>query len=353
MKKRILNIFTVIMLLFIITSCSVNLSTDGVLGSEHKELRIHFIDVGQADCILIELPTDEEVLIDAGNREDAGVIMKYLNELDIEDIEYFILTHPHEDHIGSAPDVLSNYDVDKIYMPDVSADSQIYKKTILAIQNEDAELIKAKAGTSIIDSGNLSFEVLAPNSMWYSETNEYSLVTRLVYGDTSFLFTGDAESVSELEMVKAGYEINSDLLKVGHHGGETSTSQVFLDAVTPKYAVISVGKGNSYGHPHNKTLSRLNAIDANVYRTDELGSITVSSDGSHIKIDETAKPYIPQPSEEKNANKTKYIGNINSLKFHYPDCSSVSNMKDTNKKLFKNRADAINQGFEPCSICKP
>lgn len=347
MKKRILSIFTVIMLLLVSSSCSINAGTDAVIESEAEELRIHFIDVGQADCILIELPTNEEVLIDAGNREDAEVIINYLDELEIDDIEYFILTHPHEDHIGSAPDVLSNYDVNKIYMPDVSADSQIYKETIQAIQSEDAELIKAKAGTSIIDSDNLSFDVLAPNSMWYSETNEYSLVTRLVYKDTSFLFTGDAESVSELEMVKAGYEIDSDLLKVGHHGGETSTSQIFLDAVTPKYAVISAGKDNTYGHPHKKTLNRLNAIGASIYRTDELGTITASSDGSQIKIDKSSF------SEEKNINKTNYIGNINSMKFHYPDCSSVSNMKDTNKKLFKNRTDAINQGFAPCSICKP
>jgi len=322
-------------------------STDATIESGHEELRIHFIDVGQADCILIELPTDEEVLIDSGNREDSGVIINYLDELGIEDIEYFILTHPHEDHIGSAPDVLNNYDVDKIYMPDVSADSQIYKNTIQAIHNENTELIKAKAGTSIIDSSNLSFDVLAPNSMWYSETNEYSLVTRLVYKDTSFLFTGDAESVSELEMVKAGYEIDSDLLKVGHHGGETSSSQIFLDAVTPKYAVISVGKDNPYGHPHKKTLNRLNAMGASVYRTDELSTITALSDGSQIKIDKA------EFSEEKNINKTNYIGNINSMKFHYLDCSSVINMKDTNKKLFRNRADAVKQGFIPCSICKP
>lgn len=341
------------MLLFMSTSCSVNVSTDAAKESEHEELRVHFIDVGQADCILIELPTDEEVLIDAGNREDAEVILNYLDELDIEDIEYFILTHPHEDHIGSAPDVLNNYAVDKIYMPDVPADSQIFKDTIQAIQNEDAELIKSKAGTSIIDSENLSIEVLAPNSMWYSEMNEYSLVTRLVYGSTSFLFTGDAESVSELEMIKAGYEIDSDLLKVGHHGGETSTSQLFLNVVTPKYAVISVGKDNSYGHPHYEALNRLDAAGADVYRTDEMGSIIASSNGLQIKINKAAAQYVTEPSEEETANQAKYIGNINSMKFHYPDCTSVRSMKDINKRFLKNRADAIKQGFDPCSICKP
>lgn len=346
MRKFIFNIFATLMLLFLPASCSLNPVTDAVSESVHEELKIHFIDVGQADCILIELPANEEVLIDAGNREDAEYITNYLDSLGIETIEYFILTHPHEDHIGSATAILSNYEVDKIYMPDVSADSKIYKDTINAIREEGAELINAKAGTSIIASDDLSFDVLAPNSMWYSELNEYSLVTRLVYKDTSFLFTGDAESVSELEMVKAGYEIDSDLLKVGHHGGETSSSQVFLDEVTPEYAVISAGKDNPYGHPHKKTLSRLNAIGAEIYRTDELGTITASSDGTKIKIDKAGY-------EETTINKSKYIGNINSMKFHYSDCSSVSSMKDRNKRFFKDRKDAVSQGFVPCSICKP
>lgn len=331
------------------------IQTVTVTKSPLEILKIHFIDVGQADCILIELPNNEEILIDAGNKGDSKTIINYIKSLGIDDIEYFILTHYHEDHIGSAPNILDEFDVLRIYMPDTTTDTQIYKETIQAIEKENAEVIKAKGGTSIIDTANLDFEVLAPNSMWYSEMNEFSLVTKLVYGDTSFLFTGDAESVSELEMVRAGYDLDIDLLKVGHHGGETSTSQIFLEATTPEYAIISVGTGNSYGHPHERTLSRLNNIGAKIYRTDEQGTIIATSDGYNITIDKSSSVYVPVKSEPmKNEPATgSYIGNKNTLKFHYPSCSSVNSMNESNKVMLESRAEAINKGYVPCKTCNP
>ena len=232
-------------------------------------------------------------------------------------------------------------------MPDVSQDSQIYRDTISAVENGESELIKAKEGTSIIDSEDISFYVLAPNSMWYSETNEYSLVTRLTYKDTSFLFTGDAESVSEKEIINSGNDIDSNLLKVGHHGGSTSTSQNFLNEVSPEYAVISAGRDNPYGHPSDKVLKRLNNSGAQIFRTDQIGSITAISDGNNIKIGKS------KISESSSIANIKYIGNTNSMKFHYPGCSSVKDMKEKNKIFFKIRDKAIKQGFIPCSICNP
>lgn len=334
--------------------------TASTLNNELELLKIHFIDVGQADCILIELPTNEEILIDAGNKGDNKTIINYIKNQGIDDIEYFILTHFHEDHIGSAPDILREFDVDKIYIPDTTTNTQIYKDTIQAIEKENAEVIKAKGGTSIIDTANLDFEVLAPNSMWYSEMNEFSLVTKLVYGDTSFLFTGDAESVSELEMVRAGYDLDVDLLKVGHHGGETSTSKIFLDVVTPEYSIISVGEGNNYGHPNDKTLNRLSATGSKIYRTDELGTIIVKSDGLNITIDKISTAYSPGQIKEEPTiiapsenNNTSYIGNSNSLKFHYQSCSSVKSISVQNKVFFNSRVEAINQGYLPCKICNP
>ncbi|WP_313413120.1 stalk domain-containing protein [Sedimentibacter sp.] len=328
-----------------------------VAKSKSEVLKVHFIDVGQADCILIELPNGEEVLIDAGNKGDSNTIINYINNLGIDDIEYFILTHFHEDHIGSAPNILDEFDILKIYIPDTTTDTQIYKETIQAIERENAEVIKAKGGTNIIDTDLLDFDILAPNSMWYSEMNEFSIVTKLVYGDTSFLFTGDAESVSELEMVRVGFDLDVDLLKVGHHGGETSTSQIFLDAVAPKYAVISVGEGNTYGHPHDKALSRLTAAGAKIYRTDEQGTIIATTDSSTITIDKAATTYVPvkeEPIKTDPVNTTgSYIGNSNSLKFHYPTCSSVSTMTDSNKVYFDSREEAINKGYEPCGRCNP
>lgn len=252
--------------------------------SSNNDLKIHFIDVGQADSILIELPNEEEVLIDAGNNGDEDTIINYLRNLNIDDIEYLVLTHPHEDHIGGAADVIEAFDIGKVYMPDKSTSSKTYADTINAIKEKNIEMIKAEGGLGIINEYNLKYEVLAPNSMFYSELNEYSLVTKLTYENTSYLFTGDAESVSELEMMRAGYDLDVDLLKVGHHGGRTSSSRDFLNIATPEYAIISSGSGNKYGHPHQETLDRLSNIGAKIYRTDEQGTIVAASDGNKITI---------------------------------------------------------------------
>ncbi len=379
MKKKLLSYILILILILSSVACAAPENTAQIAtivtdtepkdiepndielkGTELDEAMIHFIDVGQADCILIDLPGDNEILIDAGNRDDADTIINYIDSLGIDDIEHFILTHFHEDHIGSAPDVLEEFDVEKVYIPGTTADTKIYRDTMESIEEENAELIKAKAGTSVIDTDNIDFEVLAPSSMWYSEMNEFSLVAKLVYGDTSFMFTGDAESVSELEMVRAGYDLDVDLLKVGHHGGETSTSQVFLDEVTPEYAIISVGEGNTYGHPHDKALNRLIAAGAKIYRTDEQGSIVAKSDGSNITIDKAATTNIPEPAKEEPINTTptanenaSYIGNSNSHKFHSPSCSSVEDMNENNKVLFNSREEAISAGYDPCGRCKP
>jgi len=336
-----------------------------------EDLKIHFIDVGQADSILIDLPGDNEFLIDAGNKGDADTIINYVKNQKIDDIECLILTHFHEDHIGAAPDIINKLKIEKAYMPDTTADTDIYKDTIQAIQDNNITAVKAKGGLNIINNQGLKLDVLAPNSMWYSEMNEYSLVTKLVYGDTSFLFTGDAESVSELEMIRAGYDLHCDLLKVGHHGGETSTSQIFLDEIAPKYAIISVGTDNTYGHPHQATLNRLLNIGAKIYRTDEQGTIIATSDGTNITIDKAAstvntapavEPVVTTPtiptqinnnSSTATAENAKYIGNSDSLKFHKPGCSSAESMSEENKVYFLNREDAISQGYVPCGRCKP
>jgi len=336
-------------------SCSINAETptnesESVYFNQDKELTIHFIDVGQADSTFIELPNGEEILIDTGNTGDAETIINYLESLNTDTIEYLILTHPHEDHIGSAKKIIESFHIGKIYVPDVSADTTLYKNTMAAIESNNIPVVKVKAGLNIIDELNLQFEVLAPQSMYYSEMNEYSIVTKLDYLDTSFLFTGDAESVSELEMIRSGYDLDSDLLKVGHHGGRTSSSKDFIQAVTPEYSIISSGKDNPYGHPHKETLGRLSSVGSKIYRTDELGTIIAISDGQNISI-------INAPPVATNhyttGNEVQYIGNKNSLVFHKPDCSSVDDMKESNKMFFQKRQDAINQGYAPCGRCNP
>lgn len=374
-KRNILILFLALMT-YVLASCGVNAeqvsntSQDTSNTSDNNSgLIVYFLDVGQADCTLIQLPNGEEVLIDAGNYGDGSYIKNYLENLNVDDIEYFILTHPHEDHIGSAREIINNFTVKKIYMPDVLASSNLYESTMLAIENKDIETIFAKPGLIIIDSPGLKLELLSPKSMYYSELNEYSAVARLEYDNTSFLFTGDAESVSELEMLGGGFNLDSDVLKVGHHGGRTSSSIDFLKAVTPEYSIISCGEDNSYGHPHIETLNRLSDIGSEIYRTDELGTIVAVSNGKDISItsDEVMEiplapleilntPPVPDSSEVKETpaiSETNYVGNKNSLVFHKTDCSSVADMKESNKVFFTIRQNAVYQGYTPCGRCNP
>lgn len=374
-KRNILILFLALMT-YVLASCGVNAeqvsntSQDTSNTSDNNSgLIVYFLDVGQADCTLIQLPNGEEVLIDAGNYGDGSYIKNYLENLNVDDIEYFILTHPHEDHIGSAREIINNFTVKKIYMPDVLASSNLYESTMLAIENKDIETIFAKPGLIIIDSPGLKLELLSPKSMYYSELNEYSAVARLEYDNTSFLFTGDAESVSELEMLGGGFNLDSDVLKVGHHGGRTSSSIDFLKAVTPEYSIISCGEDNSYGHPHIETLNRLSDIGSDIYRTDELGTIVAVSNGKDISItsDEVMEiplapleilntPPVPDSSDVKETpaiSETNYVGNKNSLVFHKTDCSSVADMKESNKVFFTIRQNAVYQGYTPCGRCNP
>ncbi|MEL7606751.1 MAG: MBL fold metallo-hydrolase [Sedimentibacter saalensis] len=374
-KRNILILFLALMT-YVLASCGVNAEQVSNTSQEtsntsdkNSGLIVYFLDVGQADCTLIQLPNGEEVLIDAGNYGDGSYIKNYLENLNVDDIEYFILTHPHEDHIGSAKEIINNFTVKKIYMPDVLASSNLYESTMLAIENKDIETIFAKPGLKIIDSPGLKLELLSPKSMYYSELNEYSAVARLEYDNTSFLFTGDAESVSELEMLGGGFNLDSDVLKVGHHGGRTSSSIDFLKAVTPEYSIISCGEDNSYGHPHIETLNRLSDIGSDIYRTDELGTIVAVSNGKDISItsDEVMEiplapleilntPPVPDSSDVKETpaiSETNYVGNKNSLVFHKTDCSSVADMKESNKVFFTIRQNAVDQGYTPCGRCNP
>lgn len=355
MKKRLKVLFFTLLLAILTTSCLINISNDNnhpVAVNLQDELKVHFIDVGQADCIFIELPNNEEVLIDAGNTGDAETIINYIENLNIDDIEYFIITHPHEDHMGSAAEIINNISIEKVYVPDITADTKFYRNTMAAVENNDVILIKAKAGLTILETPEISFKVLAPSSMYYSEMNEYSLVTKLIYNDSSFLFTGDAESVSELEMIRKGYDLDSDLLKVGHHGGRTSSSMDFLNAVTPEYAVIPSEKDNSYGHPHKETLQRLTTIGSKIYRMDELSTIVATSDGKNITLSNPSESLL-QKSAETDSQKIQYIGNKNTRKFHISSCSSIKDMKKSNQITFYIKQDALKEGYEPCSICKP
>lgn len=251
-------------------------------------LVIHFIDVGQADSIFIQLPNSQTMLIDGGNNGDGSLIINYIKGLKKTNnkIDYLIGTHPHEDHIGGLDDIINEFDIGRVYLPRVNHNSKTFEDLILAIRDNGLKISAARAGQTIFDDDNINLQavILSPGRDSYDELNNYSVVVRLVYGDTAYLFTGDAEGLVENELLNQQLNLKANILKVAHHGSSSSTGESFLKAVAPQYAVISVGKDNSYGHPSQLIIDRLQRDNIKVYRTDKQGTIIASSDGNKIEF---------------------------------------------------------------------
>jgi len=245
------------------------------------DLVVHFIDVGQADCIFIELPGSQMMLIDGGNRSGTKKIMNYLKSRNVEKLDFLVVTHPHEDHIGALPEVIKTFDIGEVYIPKVSHNTQIFERVLTSVKNKGLEISTAKAGVTILSTPELTIEIVAPVRESYKAINDYSTIVRLTYKEVSFLFTGDVEVLSENDVTA---DVRADVLKVAHHGSSTSSSAAFLQKVAPTIAVIFVGDGNSYGHPSDTILSRLDSLGATIYRTDESGTIIVSTNGSDIEV---------------------------------------------------------------------
>ena len=245
-------------------------------------MKVSFIDVGQGDSILVQLPDGQNLLVDAGTRDTGIKVIKYLKKAGIKKIDYLVATHPHEDHIGGMAAVIRAFDVGGIYMPKTSHTTKTYIELLETIQSKGLKITAAEAGIKIVETAELSVLVLAPNSAAYEDLNNYSAVIKLTYGKLGFLLTGDALTQSEKEMLAKGTDLKAAVLKVGHHGSYSSTSQGFLDAVNPKYAVISVGAENDYGYPHDAALRRLSGIQ--LYRTDLDGNVVFTTDGTGLQV---------------------------------------------------------------------
>ncbi|MCM1284601.1 MAG: MBL fold metallo-hydrolase [Acetobacter sp.] len=240
---------------------------------------VHYLDVGQGDSEFIEFPTGKCMLIDASISEYGSDIEDYIENLGYDRIDYLVATHPHADHIGGMEEIVESFDIGEIYMPRAVTTTKTYLDLLETVSEKNLTISTAKAGKVITDD-NINIEFLAPVNDGYEDLNNFSAVLKITYNKSSFLFTGDAEELSEDEMLASSYsKLNSDVLKVGHHGSRYSSSTEFLQAVSPVYSVISCGKNNSYGHPHKEAISRLNAVNSEIYRTDELGTITIFTAG--------------------------------------------------------------------------
>lgn len=279
MKKKFIDYFLYIAIFIFSLSLFINFSTKS-RGSNKDEMVVHFIDVGQGDSILIQV-NNYNLLIDSGPFEANKKIKNYLNNLDINKIDYLIATHPHEDHIGNMSYIINNYNVINFFAPKVTTTSTSFEKLIDALQINNLKIKSLKANNSSINLGKYTtVEVLSPHLDYYENLNNYSPIIKISYKNTSFLFTGDAEELIEQEVLSNNYNLKSDILKVGHHGSSTSTSKDFYESINPSISIITVGN-NSYGHPTNKTLNQIKT--SKVYRTDEDGDIVIISDGNSFK----------------------------------------------------------------------
>lgn len=333
---------------------------------------IHFIDVGQADAALVECD-GHYMLIDGGNKEDSDLIYSVLKKAAVPKLDIIVGTHAHEDHIGGLPGALNYTTADLVLSSVTSYNSKAFKNFKKYADKNGGGLVVPKAGDTY-SLGSSDVKIIGVNEA--DGTNNSSIVLKITYGKTEYLFTGDAEREAEQAILNRDEDISANVLKVGHHGSDTSTSYVWLREIMPEYAIISVGKGNSYNHPTDEVLSRLRDADVQTYRTDLNGDIFLTSDGKTISItsDKTAskdeifkagevvtekvtqattQPVVTEKADN-NAAGQNYVLNTNTKKFHYPSCSSVKQMKDKNREDYTGtRDELIDMGYSPCGICHP
>lgn len=343
MKKRWLGLLLALSLL--LSGCVIQISVPQE-ASSGDGLTIHFIDVGQADCALLECD-GEYMLIDGGNRDDSQLVVSYLEQQGVEKLRAVVCTHAHEDHVGGLPSVLAVYPTEAVYAPTNTYASKIFDSFLYYTDQQRLAVTIPTPGDELT-LGEATLTVLGPVKS-YPDPNNTSIVLKVVYRNTAFLFTGDMETQAETDMLdywEGKLDFGCDVLKVGHHGSNTSTSYRLLHEVSPAHAVISVGKDNDYGHPHKEPLSRLKQAGVVVLRTDQLGHVIAQSDGETVSFrweNQNAQPEDVVPAD------SRFIGNKNSKKFHAPGCTNLPTEK--NQVIFDSYQDAIDAGFSPCGSC--
>lgn len=364
-KKRrmgywLLSMFLIAAAFFLPETGQIHVTAAGNAG-----LKVHFLDVGQGDCTLIE-SGGQAMLIDAGNNDKGTYVQNYIQKQGIEKLDYVIGTHPDADHIGGLDVVLTKFDCKTVIMPERENKTKTYDDVVQVIKQKRLERTAPKAGKEYT-LGDARFTITAPVQENYGDNNnDYSVGILLQYGEKRFLLTGDAEETSEMDMVESGMDLHADVYKAAHHGSRSASTEKFMNAVNPEYAIISCGEGNSYGHPHSEVLNRFRQMGIKVYRTDEQGTILAETDGQTIT-------WNCQPSESwqtgeqkqsdqekisrsagKSEGSTSYVLNTNTKKFHKTTCKSTKEISDKNKKKVKSdRSKLISEGYSPCKRCNP
>lgn len=341
---------------------------------EGSSFSIHFIDVGQADAALVECD-GAYMLIDGGNKEDSQIIYTVLKNAGVDHLNIVVGTHAHEDHIGGLPGAFAYATSDLTLCPVTTFDSNAFEDFAKHAEAVGGGITVPNVGDTY-SLGSATITILGANST--EDTNDTSIVLRIDYGNTSFLFTGDAEWDAEQTILESGAALSATVLKVGHHGSDTSTGYRFLREIAPQYAVISVGNGNEYGHPTEDVLSRLRDADVTVFRTDMQGDIFCSSDGETVTFtasknedadtlssagagrndieeqEAVEEETLAAEDTEAESPAISYIVNTNTGKFHYPSCSSVDQMAEKNKlEVTDSRDSLVSQGYDPCGRCDP
>ena len=339
---------------------------------------VFFLDVGQGDAAVI-MCDGKAMLIDGGDSKKSSLIYSFLKSHNIDHLDYIVASHPDADHIGGLSGALNYATVSKAFCTTNYHDTKTFQSFVKYLKQQGVDITVPSAGDTYA-LGSASFTILAPQA-GLAVSDNTSLIIRVVYGDTSFLFTGDAEVEDENNAISAGNNLKSTVLKVAHHGSESSTSWRFLDEVDPDFAVISVGGDNNYGHPTEAVLSRLHDNGVKTFRTDIQGDIHCTSDGSTVSFDceKNADADVfsivggyaswvasQRTTEQENSTKEEkdidssapsvheYVANTNTGKFHYPNCTSVGKMKEKNKAFISGTHDElISMGYSPCGNCHP